>query len=117
THVNLSVDDVEAARAFYGKVLELEEIPRAEGRGRPGAWYRLGSLELHLSYEPDPQNQASKRHIAFEVRDLPAFREQLNRAGFRTEEGSPLPGVQRFFTRDPAGNRLEFQTTVSPPSR
>ncbi len=112
THVNLAVDDVEAARRFYGEVLGLEEIPRAEGRGRPGAWFRLGAMELHLSHEPDPQNRASKRHVAFEARDLAALRDHLEESGFRTEDGSPLPGVRRFFVRDPAGNRLEFQHSV-----
>ncbi len=111
SHVNLAVDDVEAARRFYSEVLGLEEIPRAEGRQRPGAWFRLGALELHLSYEPEPRNADSKRHVAFEVRELAALRERFEEAGVRIEEGSALPGIQRFFVRDPAGNRLEFQQT------
>jgi len=109
SHVNLAVDDVEAARRFYGEVLGLEEIPRTEGQRRPGAWFRLGALELHLSHEPGADNRTSKRHVAFEVRELAALREHLEEAGVACEEGSPLLGVQRFFARDPAGNRLEFQ--------
>lgn len=112
THVNLAVDDVEAARRFYSEVLGLEEIERAEGRQRPGAWFRLGALELHVSYEPAPDNAGSKRHVAFEVRDLAVMRERFEEARVRIEEGSPLPGLERFFVRDPAGNRLEFQQSV-----
>jgi catechol 2,3-dioxygenase-like lactoylglutathione lyase family enzyme len=111
-HVNLAVEDVEAARRFYSEVLGLEEIERAEGQRRPGAWFRLGTLELHLSYEPEPHNADSKRHVAFEVRDLVALRDRFEEAGVRVEEGSPLPGMQRFFVRDPSGNRLEFQELV-----
>src|SRR5215207_8353565 len=90
-HVNLAVQDVEAARHFYGQVLGLEEIPRAEGPRRPGAWFRLGSLELHLSQEPDPRNAGSKRHVAFEVRELDALREHLEDAQVPLEEGSRCP--------------------------
>lgn len=107
-HVNLSVDDVEAARRFYGEVLGLTEIPRSEGQRRPGAWFQLGALELHLSHEPDPRNAESKRHVAFEVRDVDSLREHLEEAGVRIEEGAPVIGVRRLFARDPAGNRLEF---------
>jgi catechol 2,3-dioxygenase-like lactoylglutathione lyase family enzyme len=112
SHVNLSVDDVEAARRFYAKVLGLEEVERTEGSQRPGAWFRLGAMELHLSYEPAPDNHASRRHVAFEVRDLEALLERLEEAQVPLEEGSPAPGLRRFFVRDPAGNRLEFQQRV-----
>jgi catechol 2,3-dioxygenase-like lactoylglutathione lyase family enzyme len=111
-HVNLSVDDVEAARRFYGQLLGLEEIARSEGQRRPGAWFRLGALELHLSHEPDPHNADSKRHVAFEVRDVDALRENLEEAGVAVEEGSEVRGMRRFFARDPAGNRLEFFVRV-----
>lgn len=107
-HVNLAVDDVEAARRFYGEVLGLQEIPRSEGQRRPGAWFQLGAMELHLSYEPEPRNAESRRHVAFEVRDVDAVREHLEDARVPIEEGAPVLGVRRVFARDPAGNRLEF---------
>ena len=107
-HVNLAVTDVDAARQFYAEVLGLTEIPRTEGQRRPGAWFQLGAVELHLSLEPEPRNAESKRHVAFEVRDLEALRDHLEEKGVRLEEGSPVVGVRRFFARDPAGNRLEF---------
>src|SRR5690349_2462972 len=104
THVNLVVEDVEAARAFYGQLLGLEEIARAEGAARPGVWYRLGDLELHISYEAAPRNADSTRHIAFEVAGLDAARAALEGAGAPIEAARPLPGLRRFFTRDPSGN-------------
>jgi catechol 2,3-dioxygenase-like lactoylglutathione lyase family enzyme len=107
-HVNLSIDDVEAARRFYGEVLGLEPAPRPADAGRAGAWFRLGSTELHLSLETGTDNARSKRHVAFEVEDLDAVRLRLGEAGAPLEEARPMPGMRRFFTRDPAGNRLEF---------
>src|SRR5437867_5231457 len=112
THINLVVEDVDAARAFYGHVLGLTEIERAEGANRPGAWYRLGDLEVHISYEPAPHNAESTRHFAIEVADLDAARAVLEGAGAPIEAARPLPGLRRFFTRDPAGNRIELQQPV-----
>ncbi len=107
-HVNLSIDDVESARRFYGEVLGLEPTVRPADAGRPGCWFRLGDVELHLSLEPAADNARSKRHVAFEVSDLDAMRARLAAAGATLEEARPLAGVRRFFVRDPAGNRLEL---------
>jgi catechol 2,3-dioxygenase-like lactoylglutathione lyase family enzyme len=108
-HVNLVVEDVEVAKEFYGRLLGLQEIARAEGTTRPGVWYRLGDLELHIAYEAAPRNADSTRHIAFELADLDAARIALERAGAPIEAARPLPGLRRFFTRDPSGNRIELQ--------
>jgi catechol 2,3-dioxygenase-like lactoylglutathione lyase family enzyme len=107
-HVNLSVDDVEAARRFYGELLGLAAAPRPADAGRAGCWFALGEAELHLSLEAGADNARSKRHVAFEVGDLDGLRARLGAAGVAVEEGRPIPGVRRFFVRDPSGNRLEF---------
>ena len=107
-HVNLSVDDVEAARRFYGEILGLAPAPRPADAGRAGCWFSLGAIEVHLSEEHGADNPRSKRHIAFEVEELDALRDHLHSLGVTVEEGRPIPGVRRFFARDPAGNRLEF---------
>lgn len=119
THINVTARDVEAARRFYQGVLGLEEIPRAEGARRAGAWYRIGELELHLSQEEHPDNASSTRHFAVEVQDLARLEAALARAGALVEPGRPLPGMKRLFTRDPAGNRIELQepTATVPSSR
>jgi len=110
-HVNLSIDDVEAARRFYGEVLGLEPAARPADAGRPGCWFRLGDVELHLSLEPEADNARSRRHIAIEVADLAAIQAMIASAGRPIDEARPIPGVRRFFTRDPAGNRIELYTT------
>ncbi|HEX2570032.1 MAG TPA: VOC family protein [Polyangia bacterium] len=107
-HVNLSIDDVEAARRFYGEVLGLAPAPRPADAGRPGCWFSLGDMEIHLSLEAQPGNAGSKRHVAFEVGDLDALRAHLAAAGVSLEEARPMEGVRRFFARAPAANRLEF---------
>ena len=43
-HVNLSVDDLVAARAFYGELLGLSPLPRPADAGRSGCWFALGDV-------------------------------------------------------------------------
>jgi len=111
-HVNLSIRDVEGSRRFYQDVLGLAPAPRPQDAGRPGCWFRLGELELHLSLDPASDNAASKRHVAFQVDDIESARSAFAAAAIPVEEGQPMPGVRRFFVRDPSGNRLEFFATL-----
>lgn len=97
------------ARAFYGALLGLSEITKPPAlAGRGGAWFRCGDRELHIGVEDDFQPQR-KAHPAFRVTNLAVVRERLAAAGHAITEDVPLPGRQRFETRDPFGNRLEFQ--------
>ena len=100
---------VEAARRFYTDVVGLEEIERPETMGGVGAWFRAGSQELHVS-EHEPFAPATKAHPAFEVDDLDELARRLTEAGADVRWDERLPGARRFYSFDPAGNRLEFLT-------
>jgi glyoxylase I family protein len=102
-HANLRVDRLEAAVRFYRDVLSLEPVPRRDAEGK-GAWFRVGDAEIHLAEDPAPQ-PPSKRHLALEVDDLPAARAAVLAGGASIEKEEP---GRRFWTRDPAGNRLEI---------
>ena len=50
-HVNVTVPRSleDAAKHFYGAVMGMTEVPKPESsRGRGGAWYQLGPVQLHL---------------------------------------------------------------------
>jgi catechol 2,3-dioxygenase-like lactoylglutathione lyase family enzyme len=49
-HVVLLIDDLAAARQFYGDVLGLTEIDRPDFK-LDGAWFQLGAGQLHLIVE------------------------------------------------------------------
>jgi catechol 2,3-dioxygenase-like lactoylglutathione lyase family enzyme len=53
-HVAVVVSDVERAKAFYGGVLGLTEVPRPESFDFAGAWYRNGPTDLHLTATARP---------------------------------------------------------------
>jgi catechol 2,3-dioxygenase-like lactoylglutathione lyase family enzyme len=98
----------EAAR-FYGDVIGLERIARPETMGGVGAWFRAGSQELHVS-EYEDFVAAAKAHPAFELdgTELEALAGRLAGAGAEVSWDERLPGARRFYSYDPAGNRVEF---------
>jgi catechol 2,3-dioxygenase-like lactoylglutathione lyase family enzyme len=97
-----------SARRFYGEVLGLEEIPKpAALAGRGGAWFRGGSVELHLGVEDDFR-PARKAHPALRVRGLSGLIRRCVDAGHPVERAVPVPGVERVHVHDPFGNRIEL---------
>jgi catechol 2,3-dioxygenase-like lactoylglutathione lyase family enzyme len=99
----------EEARAFYGGLLGLEELPKPEPlRGRGGCWFRAGEQELHVGVAR-PFTPARKAHPGLVVADLAALVERLAGAGVAVEPDDSLPGTKRFHAADPFGNRLEFR--------
>ena len=114
-HVNVTFPEgrLREALAFYRDLLGLTEAPRPPGAGRTGAWLwidRAAGIELHLSAEVkgDAWPVRSGRHIGLLVDDLDATRSRLAEAGYESEAARPLPNRERFFVRDPFGNRVEL---------
>lgn len=96
------------ARAFYGELLGLAELPKPSAlAGRGGCWFTLGDRQLHLGVDPDFR-PATKAHVAMVSDGLGKLRDRLKAAGVVTREDAPLDGRTRFFADDPFGNRLEF---------
>src|SRR5262245_53179067 len=93
---------------FYRTVLGLKEIPKPEElRARGGAWFEVGTLQFHIGVDPEGSPK-SKRHICFLVPDLGKAKSAAIGAGVAIEEEGFAEGLQRFFIRDPAGNRIEI---------
>lgn len=112
-HVNVTVPAAleDAAKYFYRVVLGLPQIPKPEGtRQNIGAWYDLGKgLQLHLSIEDDVQNEASERHVCYQVDDAASAELDLRNAGIEIiADERPVKGTSRFFLRDPGGNMIEI---------
>jgi catechol 2,3-dioxygenase-like lactoylglutathione lyase family enzyme len=98
------------ARRFYGQLLGMTEVPKPAALARRGGcWFSSGAAVLHLGVE-EPFAPARKAHPAFLVSDLGALQARLEAAGCEcTRSDGEIPGVQRFHTSDPFGNRIEFQ--------
>lgn len=117
----LYVDDLDAAAAFYGGVLGLEEIGRG---GNRHLFYRCGPGVL-LIFNPDeteipyqvgqlpvpPHGARGPGHLCFraEAAELDGWTSRLTAAGIEIESDMAWPGGGRsIYFRDPAGNSLEF---------
>ena len=98
------------ARAFYGGLLGLEEIPKpAPLAARGGCWFRAGAQELHVGVE-EPFAPARKAHPGLVVDDLDALAgAAARRRASRSRVDDAIPGAKRFHVADPFGNRLEIR--------
>jgi catechol 2,3-dioxygenase-like lactoylglutathione lyase family enzyme len=122
SHVNLMVDDLDAATAFYTEVLGFAPLPRPDfgERGR-GAWLGHGAAQVHLAVvDHVPPRQGFLPHIALHV---PADQYASTMAALelrgvafvapprsRVDLGAT---VWAAFIEDPAGNLIEL-TDVDP---
>ena len=100
----------DAARGFYAELLGMAERPKpAALAARGGCWFSAGDAVLHLGVET-PFAPARKAHPAMLVDDLDALQARVSDAGHEcVRTDGEIPGVRRFHTHDPFGNRIEFQ--------
>jgi catechol 2,3-dioxygenase-like lactoylglutathione lyase family enzyme len=95
----------DAARAFYGGLLGLAEIPKPETMlASGGVWFACGAQELHIGVEKDFA-PARKAHPGFVTADIDALAARLG----AVEWDDRMPGVRRLYATDPFGNRLEIR--------
>ncbi|MFI0710645.1 VOC family protein [Streptomyces inhibens] len=98
----------DALRAYYAGVLGMTEIPKPPAlAARGGCWFEAGTAQLHLGIDPDHRPSA-KAHPGIRVHGIDALAARLTAAGAPVTWDDNLPGHRRFYSLDPAGNRLEF---------
>lgn len=115
----LYVDDLEAARDFYQRVLGLEPFAQVPGRH---VFFRCGQA-VFLVFNPEASSLPSSQvpphgaygpgHVAFavEAASLSAWKEHLAAHGVPIEAEVDWPGGGRsLYFRDPAGNSVELAT-------
>lgn len=105
-HILISVPEgkLQEAQTFYGQVLGLTEI--TGGHPHNAIWFEIADIQLHIREEPT--GPVSARHPAFEIGNLDQARQELAQKGVPISYSSDIDGRQRFFIRDPFGNRIEF---------
>jgi hypothetical protein len=100
------------ARAFYGELLELPELPKPRAlEARGGVWFALDDgRQLHVGVDPEFAC-ARKAHPALALHSPEALEQLAARMELQGHEprwDDELPGVRRFYVSDPFGNRLEL---------
>ncbi len=102
----------EDLRGFYGGVLGLAETPLPAGTppGVGWVWFATDDEGVELHFIPHPRAPDPERihHLCLEVDDLAGVRAALRAAGHAPHDaGTPIPGRERLFVRDPFGNLVE----------
>jgi len=126
SHISVTETNLQDARAFYGDVLGLRDIPRPDF-GFPGVWYALdGDLALHVTVKDTmPVRPADPRrfdtrdpHFALAVADADETyaRIQTSRLPFYDFADTPT-GLRQLFIRDPAANMIELIGPTKEPRR
>jgi len=112
-HASLLIADVARSQAFYEGVLGLAPSPSRPDLGFPGVWYEVGSAQIHLICQPNPDPTDGRpahggrdRHTALAVRDWQAMQSRLDEAGIPYTLSRS--GRHALFCRDPDGNALEL---------
>ncbi|MDB4474815.1 VOC family protein [Opitutaceae bacterium] len=113
-------EDLDAAFAFYGKVLGLQLHSRAEGRHLffhcgQGMVLIFNPEETEKSHPDEIPAHGSRgsEHVCWAVErdNFDSWRKKLQAAGVEIEhELTWENGARSIYFRDPAGNSLEFAT-------
>ena len=116
-HIGICVTDLARAKAFYGGVLGLRELPRPPF-DFGGAWYQVGDRTLHLIVHPPTRTLRGTRdidprdgHLAIRVLSYDDTVQHLRSHGIECVESprNVTPWAQIYVT-DPDGNVVEFNT-------
>ena len=110
-HVNVNVDDLDRAVAFYRDVLGLPLDPTPD-QGFRSQFFRIGATQqIHMNEIAD--SHQFRGHFCLVVPDFPAVFARAKAAG--AIDTRPwgrvrrLPtGSMQMFVRDPAGNLVEI---------
>ncbi len=109
-HVAIVVQDLLQAIDFYANKLGFKEITAPPTAIEQGIrWFDLGDgRALHL-VENEATFPLLPAHFAIEVDDVAAWRAYIGQTDLTILEPTvDLYNADRFFLRDPSGNRLEL---------
>jgi len=114
-HVAVTVTDLARAKQFYGDVLGLTEVQRPDF-DFGGAWYQIGTTQLHLIVHPPTLTMRRTRdidsrdgHLALRVPSFDETVAHLRALGvdFLESRVNLTPWAQVYVT-DPDGNVIEL---------
>lgn len=115
SHIAICVKDVDRAVKFYGETLGFEELERPGSIDIPGAWFKIGSLQLHLiGHTQVPHvDTGIGAHIALHIptADFASTVEDLRGKGVEVvidPAQRPDDKIWAAFIKDTEGNTIEL---------
>jgi catechol 2,3-dioxygenase-like lactoylglutathione lyase family enzyme len=116
------VTDLERAKEFYGKTLNLKEIQRPDF-DFPGAWYEIEGHQLHLIVDSSSQTirkdkglSSREGHFALGVENYYDTLQWLKKNEVEIlEKPNGKSGFAQIFCADPDGNLIELNVNQKDP--
>lgn len=107
-HVTVTAPEelMDEVLSWYSERLGLEALAKPDGTRSSGGWFAAGDQQVHVSV--DPHNPPQSSHFGLVVDKFDEVVDALRGGGYHIEQASNIPGRRRFFTRDPAGNKIEI---------
>jgi len=112
-HVSLLVEDLAISTDFYGRFLGLKENKNRPALAYAGAWFDIGSQQLHLLELPNPAQGITRPehvgrdfHFALYIKDIKKIIDKLDDADIPFTRSRS--GRTALFCRDPDNNGIEF---------
>ncbi|TXG39522.1 VOC family protein [Seonamhaeicola maritimus] len=103
----IPIGEEDKGREFYCGILGLKEIERPQSlKHMGGFWLELANIDLHIGTEN--LEGKSKRHPAFEVKNINQVKAYLIENGVKVKEDAEIPGIGRFSFYDYWDNRIEL---------
>jgi len=104
---NIATSDIEAADAFYGKVLGLEPLM---DHGWISTYGSEQQMTVQISFASEGGSGTPVPDLSIEVDDLETILDRVKNAGIPIEYGPAIEpwGVRRFFVRDPFGKLVNI---------
>ncbi|MFC7322948.1 VOC family protein [Halobacillus campisalis] len=115
-HVSLLVSDIKRAKTFYGDVLGFQESEERPDFGFPGAWYQVGSTQIHLivheggnTLRGTTEIDSRDGHFAVRAEDIEAVIDNLKKHNVEfVDKPDNKTEWHQVFISDPDGNLIEF---------
>lgn len=107
----IPVGEEQRGREFYCGILGLNEIEMPERMKKAGGfWVEIADMQIHIGTED--LIAKSKRHPAFEVKDIDAVKQYLLENNVRIIEQQCANDYRRFSFFDYWDNRIELMEKV-----
>ena len=111
TSVPMPPGGADRARAFYGDVLGMREIPKPEGLAAMTlVWFAANEAgdEVHVFQDESLAHNSSEQHLCLEVDNLAEYAARLRDHGYEVRIPETIHNRPRLFVRDPFANLIEL---------
>ena len=111
-HITIQTKNFDEEIKFYLEVIGLAIQREMNGMGRHIVFLgdNEGGMPIEIIDRPDAENSGNQfLSIGYKTEDVVKMREMLLAKGYEVSEMmSPVPQIQFFFAKDPAGVTIQF---------